>query len=98
MTIWVAIFEDKPNTQHLFDENKVAHLAYLAAHSAQVKFAAGLCENEGEPSYGGMWVIKADRREDAARICENDPFFTGGRRAGYKLAAAHVAPGFETLF
>lgn len=98
MTIWVAIFEDKPNTQHLFDENKVAHLAYLAAHSAQVKFAAGLCENQGEPSYGGMWVIKADRREDAARICENDPFFRCGRRAGYKLAAAHVAPGFETLF
>ncbi|MGJ8529198.1 YciI family protein [Maritalea sp.] len=95
MGVWIAIFEDKPNTQHLFDENKAAHLVYLAAHKSYVKFAAGLCKNQGDPSYGGMWIIEADSRNAAAKICENDPFFTSGRRNGYRLAAAHIAPGFE---
>lgn len=98
MSIWIAIFEDEPNTQHLFDDLKAAHLVYLGNHSTQVKFAAGLCENQGEPSYGGMWIISAATRDEAVQICENDPFFTGGRRAGYKLAAAHVAPSFECVF
>ena len=41
---------------------------------------------------GGLWVLEVESRAEAARLCEDDPYFRLGLRTGYRLYAWGKAP------
>jgi uncharacterized protein YciI len=92
MTRWVAIFEDDPDAADARFANREAHFDYLAQHADRILLAGGLRPDADAFWTGGLWVIEAETREDAVRLCEADPFFTAGLRKSYRLAIWGRAP------
>jgi uncharacterized protein len=86
MPLFAAIFEDDveaaPRVRAVAED---AHLAYLGKHRDAVLIAGALRPAPDAVPTGGLWIIEADTREEAARICEADPFFTAGLRKSYRL-------------
>jgi uncharacterized protein YciI len=94
---WAAIFEDNPEAPNVRQAQRDAHFAYLARHADRILLAGGL--RPGEDAYwsGGLWIIEADTRADAAGLCEEDPFFVHGLRKGYQLFIWGRAPCYGEL-
>ena len=61
------------------------HFAYLGEHADTIRPAGGQRPNLNEWWNGGLWVMEADTPEQAASLCENDPYFKLGLRMGYRL-------------
>ena len=85
MSRWVAIFEDDPAGAWIRQQHQGDHFAYLDQHRDEILLAGGLRPNPGEWYCGGLWVMEVADREDAVRLCEDDPYFRLGLRKGYRL-------------
>lgn len=94
MARWVAVFEDNPDAeagcvrrQHADD-----HFAYLAENRDKIVLGGGLRPSPDEWYCGGLWVMEVASRDEAAALCEGDPYFRLGLRKGYRLYAWGKAP------
>jgi len=85
MTRWVAWFDDDPAATAIREKFSADHLAYLDRHRDQILLPGGLRDAAGGTLIGGLWVLDVERREEAAALCENDPFFRHGLRKRYHL-------------
>jgi uncharacterized protein YciI len=85
MALFVAIFEDRLDRQDVRAATEDAHVAYLDRHRDAVLVAGALRPEPDAVPTGGLWIIEAPSRGEAVRICEEDPFFTGGLRRSYRL-------------
>ena len=99
MTRWVAIFEDNPEEQAGWVRKQHAkdHFAYLEMNADTIRLAGGL---RPSPDYwwsGGLWVMEVDTRQQAASLCENDPYFKLGLRKSYRLYAWGKAPFYGAV-
>jgi uncharacterized protein YciI len=96
MTRWAAIFEDTSGSesQRVREQYAAEHFAYLAEHRDKIVLAGGLRHNPEDWYCGGLWIIEVDQRDDAARLCENDPFFKRGLRKSYQLYVWGKAPPY----
>jgi uncharacterized protein YciI len=95
---WVAIFEDKPGALHIRETQAKAHFDYLAARRDKIRLAGGLRDEAGQPPNGGLWILdNIAGREEAVRLCEEDPFFTAGLRQSYTLHAWGYAPCYADV-
>ena len=94
---WVAIFVDRPGALHIREREAQAHFAYLEQHRDQIRLAGGVRDHEGDPPDGGLWIMDNVTREDAVRLCEEDPFFTAGLRQSYVLKAWGYAPCYADV-
>ena len=92
MARWVAIFDDDPDGASVRREHQDAHFAYLAEHRNRIVIAGGLRPGPGEWFCGGLWVMEVESREEAVRLCEEDPYFRLGLRKGYRLCVWGKAP------
>ena len=85
MTRWVAWFDDDPDVAAVREKYSSDHLAYLDRHRDRILLPGGLREAPGGTLVGGLWVVDVASREEAAALCENDPFFRHGLRKRYHL-------------
>jgi uncharacterized protein len=97
MTRWVAIFEDDPARANVRVEQREAHFDFLARNAAKIRIGGGLQQEPGAPWVGGLWVIETDQREDAVKLCEDDPFFLHGLRKGYRIMSWGRAPCYGAV-
>jgi len=96
MTRWIAIFEDSQGSEsrRLREEHAHEHFAYFAEHRDTIVLAGGLRQNPGDWYCGGLWIIEVESRDEAVRLCENDPFFKCGLRNSYRLYVWGKAPPY----
>jgi len=73
---------DKPD---VFKASLEPHLEYLRQKADAVPLSATMRETEDAPAYGFVWLVKADSREEAERICKDDPFYQAGLRTSFEL-------------
>src|SRR5262249_50159842 len=66
-------------------------------HRDKIVLAGGLRPNPGEWYCGGLWVMEVENRADAARLCEEDPYFRLGLRKGYRLCVWGKAPPYQAV-
>lgn len=85
--LFVARFTDKPGIAERRAELLEAHFDWLAANRDKVRLAGSLREDVGGDSLGGLWIIEADSKAEAAAVYQTDPFFANGLRAGVELYA-----------
>jgi len=83
---WIAIFEDKADALALRERFTAEHMAYLDAHRERILLPGGMRPVPGGALQGGLWVMEVESREEAVRLCEDDPFFRHGLRHTYRLA------------
>ena len=85
MARWVAIFDDDPDAADVRRNHQADHFAYLDQHRDVIILAGGLRPAPGEWYCGGLWIMEVDGRDEAVRLCEDDPYFRLGLRRGYRL-------------
>ena len=69
---------DKPDGLALRMENRQAHLEYLKAHAAAVKFAGPYLGEDGETMTGSLIILEADDRATAETFAAADPYAMAG--------------------
>lgn len=94
MPRWIAIFEDHPAEigAPIRRDCEQAHIDYLAANADRIRIGGGLRQEPGDWFVGGLWVIDDATRAEAARLCEDDPYFKRGLRKSYQLYVWGKAP------
>lgn len=99
MARWAAIFEDNAEAEAgwVRKQHAADHFAYLGANRDTIKLAGGLRPDPDQWWNGGLWVMEVSSREEAARLCEEDPYFKLGLRKGYRLQLWGKAPLYDTV-
>ncbi|MGB4780059.1 YciI family protein [Microbacterium sp.] len=97
MMHWLAIFTDDLTRRELRPRLLDAHLEYLRTHVTTIRLAGAIRPDSGSPWEGAVWIIAADSRNEAARLCEEDPFFKQGLRSGYQVFQWGRAPHFGAV-
>lgn len=69
---------DKPGGLALRLENRQAHLEYLKAHAAAVKFAGPYLGEDGAAMTGSLIILEADDRATAETFAAADPYAMAG--------------------
>lgn len=70
--------QDKPAHQHVRDEHRAAHYAYLEQHSALLIASGGLQDDAGQTMIGSVIILDVETREEASRFVDGDPFTRAG--------------------
>ena len=65
---------DKPGALAYRKEHRPAHIEYLTAHGAVVKFAGPYLDDDGETMVGSLLVIEAADRAAAEEFVASDPY------------------------
>lgn len=98
MPRWVAIFEDRGEDFAWVRQNhQDEHFTYLAVHKRKILIGGGLRNGPGEWFVGGLWVMEVADRDEAVRLCEEDPYFKLGLRKSYTLHTWGKAPVYGAV-
>ena len=69
---------DKPGALSLRMENRPAHIEFLYAKAAMVKFAGPYLGEDGETMTGSLIILEADDRAAAEAFAAADPYAKAG--------------------
>lgn len=65
---------DKPDYQQVRKQARDEHLAFLAAHAAQLLACGAKLNDDGSDVGGGMYIVDVDTRAAAEQFIAADPF------------------------
>ncbi len=77
---------DKPDHQALRQQLRPAHLAFLQAHAAELLACGAKLRDDGRDAGGGLYIIRADTREQAQAFIDADPFSQGALFAEVRIS------------
>lgn len=97
MARWIAYFEDDADMQWVRAKHGQEHFDYLARHVDKIKIGGGLRNESDGPWVGGLWVLEVADRDEAAHLCEHDPYFKLGLRKSYRLMLWGKAPFYGDI-
>lgn len=78
--LFVAMIYDDRSRWRVRKERMKEHLEYLDREKDRIVVAGTLRDDLSERPKGALWIIDASDKEEAEKVCEGDPFFTGGLR------------------
>ena len=76
--MYAVICFDRPESAHLRDAHRDAHLAHLNANVDRVVLAGPLKAEDGVASTGAIIILDVTTRQDAEAFVNADAFYTGG--------------------
>lgn len=79
------LIHDEPNTVHLRDEHRQAHLDYLTSFNDQTIFAGPFVVDDDTLDLGSFRLIELPDRATAERHIANEPFVLGGMQKRWDL-------------
>jgi uncharacterized protein len=69
---------DKPGHAALRAQERNAHLAFLARHSARLLASGAKLDDAGGDLGGGLYVVDFETRDEAKYFIEDDPYARAG--------------------
>jgi uncharacterized protein YciI len=82
---YVVLFEDNEEKAGKRGEFMKEHLAFLRAHAEQISEAGPMKDAETGLPAGGLWLVRAEAREEVTALVRADPFWPTGLRKSYKI-------------
>jgi hypothetical protein len=76
--LFVATCIDKPESAAARQENRPAHLAYLASLGAKVRAAGALLADDHRSAVGSMLIFEAADEAEVAILLAGDPYAKAG--------------------
>ena len=75
---YVINTKDKPGCEHLRQEHRAAHLAYLESRVAMILAAGAKLSDDGGSMSGSLLIIDTEERAVAEEFAAGDPFSKAG--------------------
>lgn len=69
---------DKPDSAHIRQENRPAHLEYAKGTGEKLKMGGPMLSDDGERMVGSLLVLDAADRAEAEAWCAGDPYAKAG--------------------
>ncbi len=89
---FVALCLDKPESLAIRQENRAAHLAFLAKNAAAVKLGGPFLDSAGQMC-GSMLILSCADEAAARALLAGDPYGKAGLFASIELRAFRPAVG-----
>jgi uncharacterized protein YciI len=83
--LFIVQFEDKPGIHELRQKLFQAHIEFLDSRKDQVLVPGAMREVPGDRPLGGLWIVDAEDEADVKQVFKDDPFWTNGLRASYRI-------------
>lgn len=83
--LFIVQFEDRPDVQEIRQKLFPSHLEFLENNKDQVLVPGALREVPGDRPLGGLWIVEAEDEDAVKEIFKDDPFWTNGLRARYRI-------------
>ena len=83
--LYIVQFEDKPIMGELRDKLLQSHFDFLDRVKDRVLVPGSMREVPGDRPLGGLWIVDAKDEADVKDIFKDDPFWTNGMRASYRI-------------
>jgi uncharacterized protein YciI len=77
---------DKPNSEHLRQEHRPAHLDYLKSRVSTILAAGAKLSDDGAAMTGSLLIIDTEDRAEAEEFAANDPFSKAGLFASVTIS------------
>jgi uncharacterized protein len=69
---------DKPNHQHVRQQTRAEHLAFLEANKAKLLACGAKLNDDGSDAGGGIYIVGLESRAEAESFIADDPFTKAG--------------------
>jgi len=78
--LYVVYNLDAPNSGHLREQHRSAHLQFMQElkNAGKVRIGGPFLSDDGKSRLGGMYILNAPSLEDAIRTANQDPFVKAG--------------------
>ncbi len=83
--LFIVQFEDRPDVDDIRKKLFQSHLEFLERCSDRVLVPGGLREVGTDRPVGGLWIVEAEDEAGVKAIFQDDPFWTNGLRARYRI-------------
>ncbi len=83
--LYIVQFEDKPDQGELRDRLLQSHFDFLDRMKDRVLVPGSMREVPSDKPLGGLWIVEAEDEAGVKDIFKDDPFWTSGMRAGYRI-------------
>ena len=83
--LYIVQFEDKPDMGELREKLLQSHFDFLDKMKDRVLVPGSMREVPGDKPLGGLWIVDAADEADVKEIFKDDPFWTNGMRASYRI-------------
>jgi uncharacterized protein len=83
--LYAILFEDDASKPDMRARYMADHLAFLETHADVVRAAGPLVDARDGSGAGGLWLVEADKPEDAEALCRADPFWPTGLRKSVRI-------------
>lgn len=90
MSHWIVVFTDTSDMTAHRAEKFAEHLAYLHDHDGMFIDGAPLSDDVNLAPTGGIWIVKAETKEEVLELVNNDPMFDPSLRS-YRVFCAGKA-------
>lgn len=82
---YVITFVDDPGVREKKAQIRPIHIDYVMSNAHRIITSGGFFPDDDDFPNGGLIILDVDRREDAVRYIENDPFFLNGIFSRYTI-------------
>jgi uncharacterized protein len=83
--LYIVQFDDKPDIAERREKLLTAHFEFLDRVKDRVLVPGSVREIPTDRSLGGLWIVEAESEAEVKEIFSEDPFWTNGLRAAYRI-------------
>jgi uncharacterized protein len=83
--LFIVQFEDRPDVQEIRQKLFQSHIEFLDSKKDRVLVPGSMREVPTDKPLGGLWIVDAENEEEVKELFKDDPFWTNGLRARYRI-------------
>jgi uncharacterized protein len=83
--LFIVQFEDRPDVQEVRQKLFQSHIEFLDRQKDKVLVPGSMREVPTDKPLGGLWIVDAENEEEVKELFKDDPFWTNGLRARYRI-------------
>ncbi len=83
--MYAVILEDNDEFAAMRAKYMAQHLAFLEAHADEIMTAGPLTDTADGTPAGGLWLVKANSRQEVCSLLHADPFWPTGLRKSFRI-------------
>jgi uncharacterized protein YciI len=83
--LFILRFTNNPEKVHLVGQYYPAHVEWLKERESMILVPGAIRTDPAAPPLGGLWIVRAESKDEVEALFRTDPFWVNGLRQGYEI-------------